>query len=61
MKKFIIIFCNITFLSLLLTLPTYGEAENTILLEPENPGPKTVVTLTLQSYTFNVDTSTITC
>ena len=59
MKKLIITFCNIIFLSFFFTLSVSAESDANILLNPENPGPKTVVTLTLQSYVVNVDTASI--
>jgi hypothetical protein len=59
MKKTLAVLSITIFLSLFFVLRVKAEGDTTIALSPENPGPKTVVTLTLESYTMNIDTATV--
>ena len=55
--NFTIIILTIVFLS---PLHVYARLNGSVVLEPKNPAPNSTVTLTLVSYDFNVDQSTIT-
>ncbi len=59
-RMFILLVIMFSLVSLSATGTLFAEMDATITLEPENPAPKSSVTLTLSSYSFDVNTAMIT-
>jgi hypothetical protein len=60
MKKITHFFFSIIVFQLFFSSTVYADPSATISLNPENPEPKSNVALTLESYSFNVNTAIIT-
>ncbi len=60
MKKIIVTLIALVTLSTLSFSSAYAQTDATIILSPKNPEPKSFVTLEIESYSFNVNTATIT-
>lgn len=60
MKKIFFTFINVIVFQLLFSSSAYADMTGTLVLNPPNPEPKSSVIVTLQSYSFDVNTALIT-